>query len=401
MPKPLDCDCLILGAGLAGMALAAALGRQGLAVVVVERRPGGDARTDSGADERGLALAPVSREILAALGVWAPLESESTPIRRIHISQVGGFWTVSLDAAEFSTDALGYVVPAPAIERALLGSLASLPAVRVIRPAEVQDLHIDDHRVRLEVRAAASSATLTAPLIIGADGAASSLRQQLGLQARSKDYRQTAVVAGVTLARPLEGLAYERFTPAGPLAILPMRDRNAKCVWVEDPDSAARLLTLAAKTFATRLEERMGGRLGTVSGIGRRQAFPLRSIYATRSAGRRFALLGNAATSVHPNAAQGFNLGLRDVAAAAELILDEHRRGRDPGLAIGGLDAQRRDDRLKTWAATDGIARLFYNSACVPRAARGVAMAAAATVPALRFAIARQGMGFAAASPLS
>jgi len=362
------CEIAIAGGGLVGMSLAVALGAIASSVTLVEsKEPGED---DSGYDARPIALSQSSRRILDSLGVWAHLSDAVTPIHRIHVSDRGHFGFARLGADDCGVDALGYVVAAADLGRALEATLVAMGKVRVLRPARVDALHWDDDfRGQLHIGAAGDNpypglpSRLAAQLTVLCDGGHSPLREGLAIAVKSRDYGQVAVSAVVAARSHHDGVAYERFTAAGPLALLPMHGNCCGLVWSMQADSAAQLMSLDEAGFLAALTEQFGTRLGGFESAGPRGAFPLHLASAEEVVGRRLAIVGNAANHLHPVAGQGLNLGLRDVAALAELIGACLRDGGDPGDAalLARYAADRRQDQKRVRVATDGLVRLFSN----------------------------------------
>ena len=362
------CDIAIAGGGLVGMSLAVALGGAGISVVLVESKAPG--QSNSGYDARPIALSQSSRRILNTLGVWDDLSDTVTPIRRIHVSDRGHFGFARLSAEECGVDALGYVVAASDLGRALQAALGAMQTVQFLRPARVDALHWDDGtRAQLLIATAGDSPTPALPARVDArltvlcDGGHSPLREGFGIAVKSRDYGQMAVTAMVAARANHDGVAYERFTAAGPLALLPMHGNCCGLVWSMDADSAAQLVTLDDAGFLAALTEQFGTRLGGFVSAGPRSAFPLHLASAAEVVGRRLAIIGNAANHLHPVAGQGLNLGMRDVAALAEIVGPCARDGGDPGDAslLARYAACRRQDQKLVTGATDALVRLFSN----------------------------------------
>ncbi|MGQ0592274.1 MAG: 2-octaprenyl-6-methoxyphenyl hydroxylase [Gammaproteobacteria bacterium] len=397
MPAPLDCDCLIIGGGLVGASLACALADLPLRVAVVEPVDWQAAEQPS-FDDRGLALSPSSQRILAGLRIWPQVAPEATAIRRIHVSHEGHFGVTRLEARALGVPALGYVVVARELGRALHGALraaADGDRLSLLCPARLDSLTQNAHRIEARIADDGGVRSVTTRLLVAADGGDSKARQCLGVDIDGRDYGQTAVVANVSLARPHEGLAYERFTAGGPLALLPLTEQRYVAVWAMPANEAEQAMRLDEPTFLAALHERIGRRVGRFVKLGRRRAYPLKLITARELVGPRFVVLGNAAHTVHPNAAQGLNLALRDVAGLADLLAEGARAGRDPGdrdPLLRYLDARRADQR-RVVALSDGLVRLFYNDRFPLTLGRGLAMLAIDLCPPLKRALCEMAMG--------
>ena len=355
-------EVVIAGGGLAGASLACALAGTGRRIAVVEATPL-QAEHQPSYDDRGLALALSSQRILEGLGLWADLAGNASPIRRVHVSDRGHFGFVHLDAAELDLPALGFVVIARAIGKVLIDRLQAAPAIDLHCPAEVTGIRVGSDSVETVISTGGEAKTLSSRLLVGADGANSSVRRLLGITAKEKDYGQTAIVSNVTPARPHNDTAYERFTATGPVALLPLTLQRCALVYTVPSAEAEQTLALNEEAFLACLQDRFGYRLGRFLRVGMRRAYELRMIAARTQVGGRVVLLGNAAHTLHPNAAQGFNLGLRDVAGLAECLVPALREGVDPGECqrLDNYLASRRADQHRVLRFTDSLATLFYS----------------------------------------
>ena len=301
-----SCEIAIAGGGLVGRSLAVALGRAGIPVILVEA---GKARGQavSGYDARPIALSQGSRRILDALGVWDDLSAAVTPIRRIHVSDRGHFGFARLGAEDCGVDALGYVVAAADLGRALAAALGAMERVRVLQSARVDTLQCDDiSQAQLTIAAVGDDpnpglpSRVHAKLTVLCDGGHSPLREGLGIGVNARGYGQSAITARVVARCSHDGVAYERFTAAGPLALLPMHGNHCGLVWSTHADSAKQLLTLDDAGFLSALTDQFGTRLGGFVSTGPRSAFPVHLITAAQVVGRRVAIIGNAANHLHP-----------------------------------------------------------------------------------------------------
>ena len=396
-----SCEIAIAGGGLVGRSLAVALGRAGIPVILVEA---GKARGQavSGYDARPIALSQGSRRILDALGVWDDLSAAVTPIRRIHVSDRGHFGFARLGAEDCGVDALGYVVAAADLGRALAAALGAMERVRVLQPARVDTLQCDDiSQAQLTIAAVGDDpnpglpSRVHAKLTVLCDGGHSPLREGLGIGVNARGYGQSAITARVVARCSHDGVAYERFTAAGPLALLPMHGNHCGLVWSTHADSAKQLLTLDDAGFLSALTDQFGTRLGGFVSTGPRSAFPVHLITAAQVVGRRVAIIGNAANHLHPVAGQGLNLGLRDVAALAEIVSACFREGGDPGDAalLTRYAECRRPDQTRVSRATDALVRLFSSHQAPLVLARGVGLLAFDLLPAVKRRFGHHAMG--------
>lgn len=380
-----DYDILIVGGGLVGASLACALRGGPYSIGVIEAVPLA-AGTQPSFDDRHLALAYGSRRIFEGIGVWDELSPDVAPIRRIHISDRGRFGVARLDARDANLPALGYVATARALGTALHGVLAREPAIALHCPARVESVAFEDARAQVTVRRDGQTEVLSARLVVAADGGDSPVREMAGIAAQRIDYGQTAIVTNVAPGRAHEDTAYERFTESGPLAVLPAGSDRCAVVWTARSGEAAEMLAWDDDTFRARLQDRFGERLGAFGRLGRRRAYPLALTRVAEHVRPRLALIGNAAHTVHPVAGQGFNLGLRDVAALAELLLGEGGPRGDPGepgLLARYAEWRRRDNRV-TAAFTHSLIRIFSNDYLPVALARNVALVAIDLLPAVK-----------------
>jgi len=382
-------DIAIVGGGMVGASLAAALAPLGLKVALVEAVPPGDASQPS-FDERTTALSNGSRRILETLGVWPGVSSLATPIRKIHVSDQGRFGFARIDAAEQGLAAMGYVVPNRALGTALWSHLQASANVQVLCPAQVSRITAGEHAVSLQIAQGAAAATIDCKLVVAADGVHSAVRSAFGVDAESRDYEQTAVITTVLPQRFHDHVAYERFTSSGPLALLPLEGGRCTLVLTLNRATAESAMAWSDQEFLAEVQRRFGFRLGRFLKAGRRVPYPLSLTRAARTSAGRCVIVGNAAQGLHPVAGMGFNLGLRDVASLAELIAERRQEpGFDPGAAslLTEYDAWRAADRGGVIAFTDGLVRMFASSSSLVRRLRNVGLLAFDLLPPAKAAL--------------
>lgn len=396
---PTCVDVLISGGGLVGCALACALQGSGLSVALVEATALRGAPPPS-FDERKLALARGSLNALRALRVLDHLVTPPEPIRRIHVSSRGDFGTLRLDAAEHRLDAFGGVVIARELGQALDARVAALPGLLRLRPAQVLGGELAAAGRRVDLRTSGGEQCIEARLLVVAEGSDSALRQALGFAVEREDYDQVLFLATVEAVRIEPGLAFERFTDSGPVALLPLPGGRLGSVLCVRRDQAEAVAALDESGYRVLLQERFGWRVGRFSRIGARTHYPMRRIVAPDPVTQRAVLVGNAAQTLHPIGAQGFNLGLRDALVLAEQ-LREARFGSDPGDAarLAAWRAARAPDRARTVALSDGLVRLFANPFAPLRALRSFGLATLARHPSLSTGMVAEAMGFGAQAP--
>jgi 2-octaprenyl-6-methoxyphenol hydroxylase len=393
-------DVVIVGGGLVGSSLASALRGLPLRVALIESAPP-CTPNQPGPDERVIALSLGSRRIFGGLGVWPAIAPVAEPIQSVHVSDRGHCGFTRLDRREENVEALGYVTPARAIDCAIQASLERATNLQILRPARLVDHRIRAEHVELDLQLGDEQRCIDTRLLVAADGGNSSVRERLVLKMNEHDYGQDAVITTVTADRPRPGLAFERFTDTGPLAMLPMPGGRYSVVWSCRPAQTTELLSLTDDDFIARLQARFGQRLGRLSALSPRQAYPLKLKLVRETIHERLVLIGNAAHTLHPVAGQGFNLGLRDVAALAEALAGAARHGGDPG-ATGTLAEYRRwrgRDQADTARLTDTLARLFVVPWRPVRIARNLGLLGLDLVPAARHRLARRFMGLEGSLP--
>lgn len=389
-------DTAIIGGGLVGISLACVLGARGLRVAVIEAvsPPAGEG---PGCDDRGLALAYGSRRIFEGMDLWGTIGPEATPIHRIHVSERGRFGATRIDRDDEGVEALGYVVESRVLGRILMERLADLESVEWICPAALESVTSEGTAACVELRAGGVSRTVRARLLVAADGAHSAVRAALGIPVRRREYGQSAVLANVTPERFHGNTAYERFTEQGPLALLPLGPDRCAMVWTRRDERVAEVLALDDAGFLAAIQVCFGERLGRFLRAGVRTAQPLSLTLALEPVRPRVALLGNAAHTVHPVAGQGFNLGLRDVAVLAELVVDATARGDDPGDAplLDAYARRRRRDQRRVALFTDALVRVFAVPLAPVAAMRTAGLVALDLCPPAKHRLARRAMGIA------
>jgi 2-octaprenyl-6-methoxyphenol hydroxylase len=388
-PEDAAHDIAIIGGGLVGASLAVALAGSPLRVLLIEAAA--PPVSSPSWDERCIALNDASRRIFSGFGVWDAMRGEAAPILATHISERGRFGTARFAAAEAGLEALGYNVPLRAIGAVLSARMARLPNLELLQPARLCAIEPGVDAVRLRVECGAAVRTVSARLVVAADGARSAVRDLLGIAAERRDYAQHAIVSAVRLSRPHLGVAYERFTADGPIALIPKPDVAASLVWTVPDEQLESRMALTDADYLALAQDSFGGRLGRFTELGRRWAHPLARVLSGSLTAPRTVFIGNAAQSLHPVAAQGFNLGLRDAAALA----GEIAAASDPGAAAL-LDAYvglRLRDRGRVSDFTDLMVRTFSNRVPFLAQARHWGLVAVELAPPLRQALLRQHLG--------
>jgi 2-octaprenyl-6-methoxyphenol hydroxylase len=382
-------DVVIAGGGMVGLPLALALAQGGLKTLVADAAPVA-AVLDPVFDGRVSALAYASVRMLEALGVWAALKPNAQPIREILVTdgkpgQPASPFSLHFDAEEVGAASLGHIAENRHIRLALHEAVARTPKLQLIAPNAVKRVSVEGGFATATL---ADGQAVTASLVIAADRRDSPLRAEAGIGKVGWSYPQTGIVATVEPEKPHNGVAYEHFLPSGPFAILPLPGNRSSLVWTEAKTRAPALLALDEAGFNAELARRFGDHLGATKAGGPRWSYPLSFHIARAFVANRFALAGDAAHGIHPIAGQGLNLGLKDAAALAEVLLDAARLGQD----IGGLDVLKRYERWRRFdsvtlaASTDALNRLFSNDIAPIRALRDLGLGIVDSIgPARRF----------------
>ncbi|MDJ0904894.1 MAG: 2-octaprenyl-6-methoxyphenyl hydroxylase [Woeseiaceae bacterium] len=395
-----DYDIVIAGGGMVGSSLALALAPLGLRVAIVEQ-VAREAAQQPSFDDRSTALSRSTQRMFEAIGIWDAVVAASTPITHVHVSDKGRFGFAHIDAAEQGVEALGYVVINRVLGGVLEDALAGVKGLDVICPARITAATPGADRVTVSIEQDAAIAGISCRLLVAADGAGSAVREMVGIGVNRVAYGQRAVIGNLLPEKPLRNRAFERFTADGPLALLPVAEGRAGFVWVVAEHDAERVLALDDATFLAELQDTFGNRLGALTRVGKRSAYPLSLSKAVRLTARRTVLVGNAAHGLHPAAAQGFNLGLRDVAALCDCIADAIDDPGDPGAVdvLARYAQWRRSDQRKLVHFTDGLVRLFGDSRPPVPALRDAGMLAFDLVPGVRKIFAKHTMGLAGRLP--
>ncbi len=390
-----DADILIVGGGLNGPCLAIALAKSGLRSIVIDALPE-ETRMGAEFDGRSYALALASVRMLGALGLWGRLEDHAQPMLEIKASdgragEGAAPQFLHFDHAEIEEGPMGHMLEDRYLRRALIEAMEE----------DARITHMPGTTVVAQVTDGAASATLddgrtlTARLLVGADGRRSGTAARAGIKRTGWDYGQTALVCAIAHERPHNGIAHQFFMPAGPLAILPLPGNRSSIVWSEQTERAVEIAAMDDADYLDALRPAFGDFLGEIELAGARYSYPLSLSIADAFIGPKLALVGDAAHGVHPIAGQGLNLGLRDVAALAEVLTNAQRRGEDVAApdVLARYQSWRRFDTTAMAVATDAFNRLFSNDNPLLRAVRDTGMGLVQAAPALRRRFIREAAG--------
>ncbi len=398
-----DADILIAGGGLNGPALALALAQGGLSVAVIDARPA-PARAEAGFDGRAYALAIASKRLLQVTGVWPAVADKAQPILQIKASDgVAGQgpspFFLTFNAAEIEEGPMGFMVEDRHLYAAFLAAMQADPKITLLSGEVVTDQQVDATGVTVTL---ASGRSLRGRVLVGCDGRGSGVATRAGIRRQGWGYGQTALVTAIRHEKDHQGTAHQFFMPEGPLAILPLAGgHHSSIVWSESEANAQAIQSLDDEGYLAALRPRFGDFLGAIALAGARFTYPLSLSLAERFVMPRLALVGDAAHGVHPIAGQGLNLGLRDVGALAQVLVEAARRGED----IGAIDVLERYQVWRRFDATalalgmDTVNRLFSNDNAILRLGRDLGMGLVNRLPALRRGFIRQAAGLTGELP--
>lgn len=382
-----DTDILITGGGMVGMSAAIALARTGLKVTLLEKTKL-PAQLEPSFDGRVSALALGTVRFMRHIGAWEAMQTHAEPICDIRVSDSDSHYFVHYDHRDIGDEPFGYIVENRYIRHALQQSASALSNITLMDGVDIAGWQPG-------VITLAGDKKITASLVLAADGKQSTLRTLAGIKATERDYAQTAIVCTIAHEKPHQGLAQERFLPAGPFAVLPMTHNRSSLVWVEPKKRAPIYLALSKEECEQEITERVGDYLGKITLAGERFSYTLSLMHANDYTRARFALIGDAAHGMHPIAGQGVNLGFRDVAVLEELIRKQHALGLDIGSdeLLAHYARWRRFDNVSMLAVTDGLNGLFCSSLFPVKTARRLGMWGVQRLPVLKRFFMQHAMG--------
>ena len=387
-------DLIIIGGGLVGVSLAVALSDQNLKIGIVEEFEKEDLKRSS-YDDKAIALAFGTRRIFEGMQIWENIMQDVEPIHSIHVSDKGNFGFTHIDARDENVPALGYVTSANELGKCLLSKLKNCKDIEIVAPAKVTDVNSNAESVEVSLDKNGKECKLSAPLAIAADGGKSFVREALCIPTKKKEYKQTAIVANLTPSKNHKNVAYERFTKNGPLALLPMKENKCAMVWIVKDKDVEEVMLKDDQQFIDSFQDKFGFRLGRFLKVGKRTNYPLSLLRVKKSIGDRIVIIGNAAHTLHPVAGQGFNLGIRDVSALVDVILQRKEGGLDIGskIVLERYEKMRHVEQKIMAVATDSMASLFSNDKKFIRFGRNLGLLAIDLIPSVRRKFSRSAMG--------
>lgn len=391
--KVLETDIVISGGGPVGLMLAIGLAQKGFQVVLAELYQPVDSleQVKNSFDGRVLALSHGSRLILEEIGVWQALSEFVTDIEHVHVSQKGYLGITKLHASEAQVPALGYSIQSSDLGKVLWERACTEDAITILCPASLSDFTQDEQRVQAQIQVEGEVVQVSAKFIIGADGTDSQVRKVLALPIEEKFYHAYGVIAKIETEQHPQGWSYERFTEQGPVALLPMQGHFHKAVMVCPEEQVEEVKALSDGAFIERFSEKMGERLGRFTSVSQRMAYPLKETYVPQMVVGRAVLMGNASHTQHPVAAQGLNLGIRDIGEFLTGL--QQRDDLDSTEFLQSYAQSRKADHQKVMGLTDSLIQVFQHTSPLVGHLRGVGLMAMQAAPKLRKRFTRFAMG--------
>jgi 2-octaprenyl-6-methoxyphenol hydroxylase len=395
-----DYDVVIVGAGMVGASLACAIAPTNLSIALIEAvSPSEDWQPSY--DDRGISLSPSSKRVLEHIGVWRDICLHATPIKKIHVSNQKKFGFTHLAASEENVSELGHVVIARSLGSALHKKIRQYKNITLICPAELKDFLRQDSKLSLKVARSGNTKTINTRLLVGADGSRSIVRKLAGIEIKERDFKQTAIVSNLTTQKRNQSIAYERFTSHGPIALLPINKNRSVLIFTVHSDQENYYLNMSDNQYLKTIETEFGRRLGKIQKLGERRPYPILFIEAMQQFQDNLILLGNAAHTLHPNAAQGFNLGLRDIAGLSECIFS----GLEKKLSIDDINILknylelRHSDQQRVIEFSNGLATCFDHDSSLFTSITNITMLLFDCIPPFKSSFLKKTMGIAGHQP--
>ncbi len=385
-------DCVIVGGGLVGMSLASALADSAYKILLLEQNNAAPIHNNV-LDLRTTGLTRSSEKVLTQAGLWQAIQPHVTPIERLDISEQGNFGGARIDANEHQLSPIGYMMPNDQLMSILSQHVTEQNNLTVWSPAKLTALNKRERGYQLIVDIDGQQQTVQANLLVGADGARSQVRNLLHIGFDHKDYQQTAIISMVRPEKAHNNIAYERFTAHGPLAVLPVQEQCCALIWTQPTDASQSYLDMDDDNFLRALQKAFGYRLGRFLAVGKRSAYPLSLTVSQALTEADAVLIGNAAQSVHPVAAQGFNLGLRDVQTLVNHLHAADPNQTDMSTLLNDYRCARQKDRDHVIKLTDNLTRLFAPQATPIKALRSMGLRMIANLPVAQRNVLRRNFG--------
>ena len=385
-------DIAIIGGGLVGMSLATALAECDCRVLLVEQNPATVNQADV-LDLRTTGLTRSSQQAFMQVGIWNDIALKATSIQRLDISEQGNFGGARIDANEFNASPIGYMVPNHHLIEVLSQRVSKQSNLTIMSSASLIELAEEPEGYSLIVNQHEQNKKLQTSLLVGADGANSKVRELLNIKAEQKKYHQSAIITNVRPQKAHNEIAYERFTEHGPLAVLPIQENCCALIWTQPEEKVDHYMQMDDQSFLQALQSAFGYRLGKFVEVGKRSAYPLSLSVSDQLVKCDAVLIGNAAQAVHPVAAQGFNLGLRDVQALVQLLKEAGFEKRKFTLLLEKYEANRKPDREHVIRLTDGLMRLFAPQMWPAKVLRGLGVRMIGKLPILQRSVLRRNLG--------
>ncbi|MFK7793876.1 MAG: 2-octaprenyl-6-methoxyphenyl hydroxylase [Gammaproteobacteria bacterium] len=385
-------DIVIVGGGLVGMSLAVALAKSPCSVLLLEQNQSAPLHANV-LDLRTTGLTRSSEQMFIQAGIWQKIATAASPIKRLDISEQGNFGAARIDANQHGISPIGYMVPNHHLIETLSEQVAQLDNIQILSPASLETAEVNSSGYDIKVNHNGQQLTFSTSLLVGSDGGKSKVRSILGIDAEYKSYQQSAIITNVRTQKSHQNIAYERFTLHGPLAVLPIQDDCCALIWTQPEESVDSYLQMDDQHFLQGLQKAFGYRLGKFLEVGKRSAYPLSLVKSNALVGMHAVLIGNAAQTVHPVAAQGFNLGLRDVHTLVQLMTEIDFNPAHFETMLHEYQQRRAPDREHVIKLTDGLTRIFAQQAWPAKLLRSIGVRMISSLPAMQRGVLRRNLG--------
>ncbi len=392
MKNKFDCDVVIVGGGLVGSTLAYTLSKLSLKIILIENADPENLE-QPGFDSRSTAISKGSQKILSGIGIWEAIEDKTESINSIHISEQKHFGISRILSSEEGVGALGYTVESRFLGKTLWDKIKQVDNVNFFAPASLIDASFNNNYAEVSIKSKDYKKVLKTKVVIAADGVNSRVREILKIDYKKDFYSQRAIVANCRTELPHCGQAFERFSPSGPLAMLPLSDERVGIVWTLPEKKAEEFLNLEDQFFISKLQESFGRRLGEIKKIGKRFSYPLFRMRSSKIIDKRSVIIGSAAVHLHPVAAQGFNLALRDIASLAEIFSESKNNDIGSEIVLNYYQRWRKNDQSKVSFLTHSLIKIFGLESRILSFMRGISLIGFDILPGTKKIFSRHMMG--------